>query len=415
VLEAARVHLPDFEGSPAVLGAARDVTERKKLQQRLLLADRMASVGTLAAGVAHEINNPLSFVLGNLVFLGGELDDLEERLGREPVSELRRALQEATQGAERVRVIVRDLHTFSRADEAQRGLVDVHKALDSSASMAGNVIRHRGRLVKAYGDAPCVLANEARLGQVFLNLLVNAAHALPEGHTGRNEVRVVTRRAGEWVAVEVRDNGCGIPAQHLRRIFDPFFTTKPVGQGTGLGLSICHGIVASLGGRIEVESEVGVGTTFRVLLPAAREEDAVRAAAARPAPAPASRAGPRGRVWVLDDELHVGALVRRLLGTEHEVLPLTSAREVLERVGQGERFDVLLCDLMMPEMSGMDVHARLERASPELAGRVLFMTGGAFTPATQEFLSGLPAGAYLAKPFDADLLRTRVGERLARR
>ncbi|HET9449283.1 MAG TPA: PAS domain S-box protein, partial [Aggregicoccus sp.] len=236
-VEVAPMSLPGFEGGPAVLLVGRDLTERRKLQERLLLSDRMASVGTLAAGVAHEINNPLAFVMGNLSFLQEELRELGAQLSepalQERLREVRTALGEASQGAERVRLIVKDLHTFSRADEALKGRLDVHRALDSSIAMTANVVRHRARLVREYAQVPGVWANEARLGQVFVNLLVNAAHAIPEeaapDAARPHEIRVRTRSAGAWVTVEVQDTGTGIAPQHRGRIFDPFYTTKPVG------------------------------------------------------------------------------------------------------------------------------------------------------------------------------------------
>ena len=239
----------EWEGEPALLSVFRDVTERERLDARLMLADRVASMGTLAAGVAHEINNPLAYVLANLAFS-------REKLEAHPMlAEVVEALREAQLGAERVRGIVRDLKTLSRPDESNTSVLDVHRALDISVSMAWNEIRHRARLVKDYAlDLPRVIGNEGRLGQVFLNLLINAAHSIPEGSANSNEIRVVTRADAGRVVVEVRDTGTGIAAEHQRRLFDPFFTTKPQGLGTGLGLSICHTIVAALGGEIDFES-----------------------------------------------------------------------------------------------------------------------------------------------------------------
>ncbi|MBF5043404.1 MULTISPECIES: PAS domain S-box protein [Myxococcaceae] len=422
VVEVAPLQLRGFEGGPAVMLVGRDLTERRKLQQRLLLADRMASVGTLAAGVAHEINNPLAFVIGNLAFLEEELRELSCALAdpaaQARLAEGRQALSEASQGAERVRLIVKDLHTFSRADEAQKGRLDVRRALESSIAMTGNVVRHRARLVRELAEVPAVWANEARLGQVFVNLLVNAAHAIPEGlppasGVAAHEIHVRTRSAGPWVVVEVQDTGVGIAPQHRSRIFDPFFTTKPVGQGTGLGLAICHGIVTALGGKIELESEVGLGTTFRVLLPACAEGGA-SAPQALPAPPPA-RPALRGRVLVLDDEVHVGALVRRLFSGELEVVTETSPRQALARIASGEHYDAMLCDVMMPEMAGPDVHAEVSRLAPALASRMLFVTGGAFSPRAQAFLAGLPPGGFLTKPFELPKLRERLQTLVARR
>jgi PAS domain S-box-containing protein len=268
-----------FGGQPAVVSIVRDVTERRSVQERLRAADRMASLGTLAASVAHEINNPLSFMLSNLRFIDEELramTETGESLASPRGQEVREALQETLTGSNRVSEIVHDLKTFSRGDEKRSGPVNVHAVLDLCANMARSQIRHRARLVKEYGELPPVLANETRLGQVFLNLLVNAAQAIPEGSDVKaHEIRVTTTRdeAG-WAVVAVKDTGVGIPPENRSRLFDPFFTTKPAGVGTGLGLSICHGIITGLGGRITVDSEPGRGTLFRIFLPPAPEKPA---------------------------------------------------------------------------------------------------------------------------------------------
>ena len=261
-----------FDGEPAVATMARDITERRQVQERLLASERMASLGTLSAGVAHEINNPLSYMLSNLRFVEDELQALAEEeasLAGARGREVREALKEAVEGAERVRHIVHDLKTFSHGGSDARGPVDVNAVLESCVNMARSELRHRAQLVKDYGELPPVRANASRLGQVFLNLLVNAAQAIPQGSLEANEVRLISRLERGQVVVAVSDTGVGISPEHLRRLFDPFFTTKPVGVGTGLGLSICHGIIRELGGRITVESEPGRGSTFRVFLPLA--------------------------------------------------------------------------------------------------------------------------------------------------
>ncbi|HET9596998.1 MAG TPA: ATP-binding protein [Anaeromyxobacteraceae bacterium] len=271
--------------------------------------------------------------------------------------------------------------------------------------MAATEIRHRARLAKEYGPVPAIQANDSRLGQVVLNLLINAAHAVREGAAERNEIRVVTRTdAGGNAVIEVHDTGIGIPPENLERIFEPFFTTKAVGVGTGLGLSICRRLVEAMTGEINVESEVGRGSVFRVILPPRHGAGPVPAAERAP-----ERPAPGGRVLVLDDEPGVAHAIRRLLAREHRVEVETSSRAALRRLEAGERFDLVVCDLMMPEMDGMEFHARLATASPEMAARVLFLTGGAFTPATAAFLQRV-RNPSMQKPFETDELRRTVRE-----
>ncbi len=270
-LNLALVASPIRDAAGGVSGIAlvgRDVTERKQLEARLLVSERMASVGTLAAGVAHEINNPLAYVSANLDFVIGELREMGTSVRRKRIEELIEALTEARQGADRVRNVIGDLKTFSRPEEDASTPSDVRHVVESTVNLAWNEIHDRARLVKDFGEVPPVQASESRLGQVLLNLIVNAAQSIPEGQAERNLIRIVTRMgAGGRVAIEVRDTGCGIPNEIRGRIFDPFFTTKPIGIGTGLGLSVCHSIVTLLGGEIEFESEPGHGSVFRVLLP----------------------------------------------------------------------------------------------------------------------------------------------------
>jgi CheY-like chemotaxis protein/signal transduction histidine kinase len=405
--------LRDEAGAPrGAVAVWRDVTAERAAQAQLLVADRMASVGTLAAGVAHEINNPLASVIANLGLAVEEVRALNRRpdLGG-AFGELEAELTDAAEAAERVRLIVRDLKIFSRGEEDRRGPVDVHAVLDSALRMAWNEVRHRAQVVKAYGEVPSVDANASRLGQVFLNLIVNAAQSFPAGKADLNQIRLRTHTsedAGGRVVVEVEDTGPGMPPEILARLFTPFYSTKAVGAGTGLGLSICQRLVSGLGGEITVRSRLGEGTTFRVALPLAASSPE---AAAPSATATAAAAPRRGRVLVVDDEELIGSAVRRILGREHEVRAVTRAQEALAAIEAGERWDLILCDLMMPIMTGMDLHAALSAAAPEQAARMVFLTGGAFTTAARAFLDAVP-NVRMDKPFDAHALRAFVNERL---
>ncbi len=402
--------MDDAGGYAGGLAMVADVTEQRKLQTQLMVSDRMAAMGMLAAGVAHEINNPLASVIANLELAAPITQQLKSPTGdggRQ--AELAEHLQDARESAERVRSIVQDLKLFSRAQEDKRERVDVRRALDSSIRMAWNEIRHRAKLVREYGEVPAIDANESRLCQVFLNLLINAAQAIPEGQADRNEIRVSALARDQRVVVEVCDTGSGMSQEVLQRLFTPFFTTKPIGVGTGLGLSICHRIVSALGGEISVQSQVGAGSAFKIALPFAKT-----VASERPSTRTSVHAveGRRGRVLVVDDEPMMLKVVQRALSSEHEVVVTLIAQEGLDMIAGGERFDVILCDLMMPRVTGMDFHAELLRTAPEQARRIVFLTGGAFTARTRAFLDEVD-NPRLEKPFELTALRALVNESMA--
>ena len=384
------------------MGFNADVTELRAAQQKLMAADRLISIGTMAAGVAHEINNPLAYVLANVEFA---LERGGAGLGPD-VLQVVEALREAREGTDHVRTIVRDLKTFTRPDERTKGSIDVLRVLDSCLHMVSNQLEVRARIVKSYGAIPRVVANEARLGQVFLNLLINAAQAIPEGNQAHNEVRVTTSTdAGGHVVVAIRDTGAGMTPEVKERLFEPFFTTKPIGEGTGLGLAISRNIVTDMGGRIVVESEPGKGTELRVVLPPT--EEAPKAVAATTV----ERGGRRGEILIIDDEPRMLTTMRRTLSGEHHVTVAATAKEALALIEQGKSFDVILCDLMMPEMTGMALYRKLEHERPEIARRMVFITGGAFTPGAREFLASVP-NATFEKPFSSDELRRFLQRKL---
>jgi PAS domain S-box-containing protein len=394
--------------SGAVTGAVvtfLDITDRKRaeaereeLQSRLVLADRMASIGTLAAGVAHEINNPLTYVLTNLQLLETQL----LQLGADVTSRLSTRLRDAREGLDRVRNVVRDLSAFSHEDTST-GAVDVHAVLESSLRMAANELRYRARVVRSYGEVPPALGNPSRLGQVFLNLLVNASQAIDAGCVEDNAITVTTSTSDDGqVVVEISDTGAGIPDEVIGRIFDPFVTTKDAGLGTGLGLYICHNIVTGLGGTISVSSELGRGTTFEVALPAGDGSRVLVPVGSDPALPIPRETSARLRILVIDDEPGILKLFERAL-EGHRVTLATSGRQALYELEERE-FDVIFCDLIMPDVTGMDVFENAIARRPELATRFVFMTGGAFTERSRRFVDALP-DRILRKPFgDPELL-----------
>jgi signal transduction histidine kinase/CheY-like chemotaxis protein len=391
--------------------AVQPKSDRAQFPHQAVERHRMAALTTLSAGVAHQINNPLTYLLVNLEYVTRKLraasasyDPMAELAGAKGgLPELVLSLSHAIEGANRIRQVVRDLLTFAQGSADHRRLVDLRGVVESAAQMAWHEIRHRARLCKALADVPLVEANEARLGQVFLSLLVNAAQAIPDRQVDRHEVRVATRTDDRGNAVvEVSDTGTGIAPEDLPRVFDPFFTTKGV-DGTGLGLAMALGTVKSLGGEITVSSTVGRGTTFRVVLrPAECSRPRVRAA-----PDYSGGVAPRRSVLVIDDDPLVGRALARVLSEDNEVQVVADAEHALARFDGGELYDVVLCDLMMPGMTGMDLYAEILRRAPKLALRFVFMTGGACTPQARAFVETV-VNPCLQKPIDMRRLRSII-------
>jgi PAS domain S-box-containing protein len=385
----------DYAGEPTTLAIVRDVTERRRLQRRLVSADRLASLGTLAAGVAHEINNPLTYVMSNLELAR----DCTER-----DDEIREMLDDACEGARRVSRIVEGLGAFSRRG-APRNVadVDVGSALDSALKLVHNQLRHRAELqVEVAADLPTVPADEAELVQLFVNLLINAGHAIDDVDDGfAHRIDIAAEATDDQVVVTIADTGGGLDEQQRDRLFEPFFTTKAVGKGTGLGLSICHGIIDTMGGRITLDNGPERGAVARVELPI-NTPPPPTAIAATPAPIPAVGTSAL-RVLVVDDDLLVGRSVKRLL-QEHRVTVVDNGAACLKACESAD-WDVVLCDVMMPGMSGIEVFAELQRVRPDLAARVVFITGGLFRAEDDTALtaSGAPV---LYKPLDPSKLHT---------
>jgi PAS domain S-box-containing protein len=410
--------LTDHDGEPAgLVGAILDVTAQREAERARTAAlesarnaQRLAALGTLAAGIAHELNNPLTFVLSNVEHVAGSLRRLRDAPpDPDRWDEAAQALDDALEGAERMRVILRDLRTLARPDDHGEGAAEVGALLEYAATLASNEIRPRARLVWDVGDVPPVRGGEGRLGQVFVNLLVNAAHATPEGNPAGHVIKLSARcRPDGKVEIAVQDSGAGIPAENLAKVFDPFFTTKPVGLGTGLGLWVCRSIVTAAGGSLEVESDVGRGTTFRVILPAAPR--GACAAAARGCGRSAARSGRAlRRVLVVDDEPLVTATVRRQLAADFAVEAASGPADALSRVAAGG-FDAVICDLMLEGATGVDLVEAIRAADPVLGERVLLVSGGA--PSEVERRLAGSGTKVLAKPFGGRQLREALRELL---
>jgi len=374
----------------------RDVTnERKLAADRLVLAERMASIGRVAASVGHEINNPLCCARLTI-------EQLVEELTASGAASAAELAREAHQALARIQQIVLDLGNLARGPEEHEP-VDLVEVVDAALQTASNELRHRARVVREIAGRPRVVGNQGRLGQVLLNLLVNAAQAIPEGRAQENQVRVrVDERLG-LARIVVEDSGTGIAAGDLERIFDPFFSTKTFGAGSGLGLSICKSIVEAHGGRILVESTMGRGSSFVVELPSAGPQVVPTR---RPLPSD------RARVLVIDDDDHMRSALVRAFRT-HEVTACGDARAGLAALAEDE-FDLVLCDLMMPDLTGMDFYEQAKERWPERVSSIVFLTGGAFSERAQLFLSQTECRC-LFKPVALPTLRALVSSSVEQR
>jgi signal transduction histidine kinase/ActR/RegA family two-component response regulator len=383
----------------------REAIAKATMEKELELAEasRLAAIGRLAAGVAHEVNNPLTYAKVNLQLLARELAADEEML---------ELVQEALHGVGRIGNVVRQLSEFAQTEQGDLpGRVRV--AVDSAAKMAMVQLKDRARLKVHVPELPQVVMDESKLAQVVLNLLVNSAQAIPTGSLDENWVQVDAQRTGDFVEITVKDTGSGIPEDALPHIFDSFFTTKEVGHGYGLGLSISRSLVQNAGGQIEAENWSGGGALFTVRLPVhvpAEEPARTR----KPTPVPALRevvqvGGERKRLLLIDDDHEVLRSLGRMLDSVFEVTAASSGKQALGLLqADGVAYDVVLCDVMMPDGSGLEVVEALE-GRPALLSRLVLMTGG--TPGVEkEALARAPTVPVLNKPFDLDdLLRVTNG------
>lgn len=419
-----------FDEEPAVCLVATEVTELRAMQASLAHTDRLRSMGSLAAGIAHEINNPLTYVLHGLDDVGRAVSDSQKELKSirraaaatglgggfgtsERLEELQRQLgetkeraREAFLGARRIRDIVAELRPLSRVEhEDRRRPVDVSELCGRVVKLASHQIRHSARVELDLSAVPPVLANDGRLVQVLINLLLNASHAIASG--GGGTIRLITRVRGGRAIVQVDDDGPGIPDDDRAHLFDPFFTTKAPGEGTGLGLWICRQIVEEHDGTLDVGVSPSGGALFTIELPVHESEEPVTSGGSSwHATLP-----PRttGLILLVEDEPPVRNAIARLLRRAHDVVAVGSIAEARAAVEENPRFDAVLCDLMLKAGTGVDLHVWLEANAPELARRFVVVTGGAVTRETREFISSGQV-RLLAKPVNPRELDVTVRE-----
>jgi signal transduction histidine kinase len=390
-------------------GVSRDVTERKQaelerkqMEQKAQFASRLASVGELASGVAHEINNPLTGVIGYAHLL----------LDRKDISQdIRHDLEIINEGAQRVAAIIRKLLTFARQQKPEQRFANINEIISTTLDLrtyelASNNIRVAFQPAR---DLPMTIVDSGQLQQVFLNLIINAETEMKLAKGG-GKLSIKTEQVDNTIRISFKDNGPGIAKENLERIFDPFFTTREVGQGTGLGLNVCHGIITEHKGKIWVESKLGRGATFIVELPIVTEDSQlVLLEPAVEEPKKVTKA----KILVIDDEPVIRQFVSRVLSEEgHEVEAVDKAKDALEKI-KSKRYRLILLDIKMPGISGIELYKQFQEIAPSLMKRVVFITGDVMGKRTTDFLAKTKA-PYMMKPFDAEQLKTEINRILAR-
>ena len=374
-----------------VRGITRDITDRRKMEQQLLIAGKLASIGELAAGVAHEINNPLTAIMGYAQLLSSD-EEVSDRIKPD--------LEKIYSQSQRAARIVQNLLTFARSYEPAKDVIDINDLIARSLELRS--YEHNVADIQVITDLqetlPGVSADDNQIQQVLLNVIINAEQSIAaRGKSGT--IKILTRLVEEGVRISVIDDGAGIPREILERLFDPFFTTKDVGGGTGLGLSVCHGIVTNHGGRIYAESVVGHGATFVIELPAAdgtltRAPSAPEKLRKETLPAAVGK-----RILIVDDETVIRDILARILSERgYQVESASSGTEGLEKI-ESSRYDIYLLDIKMPGVDGMDMYEIIGAKFPNMMDRVIFITGDTVTKSTLDFLESTKR-EYFSKPLD---------------
>ena len=399
----------DWHGRDALLNCVRDTTDRTRAheyEQRLVHANRLAAIGQLAAGVAHEVNNPAAFILVNLQQVQEQLKSIRGALGdtlpsvRDQLDECSEMVNDSLVGTRRVASIVKGLRSFARIESNDLEVVDFNDLVRLACRMATNEIRHRASLVTDLGALPPIAAHRAQLSQVVLNLLINAAQAIEGSESSDHEIRLTTVFDGDEIILTIEDSGSGIAEHVLPNVFDPFFTTKERDAGTGLGLAICAETVRKHRGTIDVESTLGEGTRFTVRLPTQNElHPSGRPPSVRVA-MPDSR--DRAKVLLVDDDPMVRRAFLRIIGSKHDATEAQGGEEALRCLAT-DTYDIILCDLMMPGIDGPALYDAAMAMNPSLAELFVFVSGGAFSASTRSFLERVQP-LVLEKPVSRDVL-----------
>jgi len=393
--------------------------------------DRLRAVGRLAASLAHEVNNPLTFVLANLEslreshqairrFIRKLRVDLATREAitpqsfeqittdanlQEVIDDTADMLTDCYKGMHRIQDIARSLGTFSRADDKQAEMTDITRVVDDACAMVFNQIRYRARLVKRFEPIPMIAAFPGRIVQALVNMLTNAAEAIDGGAYDKHRIIVSTHLEGDHVVVGVSDTGMGIQEDSRDRIFTPGYTTKAHEGGMGLGLTACSRVAQEHGGRLEVHHLPDCGTRFELVIPI---DTGLSAIEQRRESHPISEAPlKRSRLLIVDDDAMVLSALRRRLRRRYDTVTVLGGAEALARLSEDPGFDSIVCDLMMPEVDGKSFYNAIKKDHPELADRIVFMSGGAFTPRLRKFAAAVP-NPVLQKPVSREDLESML-------
>jgi len=391
------------------VGISRDITERKKaeaekseFERKAQLASRLVTVGEMASGIAHEINNPLTSVIGFAQLL----------MQKDIPEDAKEYAKIINDGAERVVNIIKRLLTFARQQRPERVYADINQIIETTIQLRTYEMETSNIKVVAHLDPglPWTMADAGQLQQVFLNIIMNAETEMCIAH-GEGKLSIKTEAIDNTIRISFKDNGPGIAEENMERIFDPFFTTKKVSKGTGLGLSICHGIITAHGGKIYAKSKLGQGATFIVELPVIPEEKQLELA--EPAIDESNKMA-KTKILVVDDEPATLQLLSQILIAEgHKVQAVDNARDALERIKR-ERYSLILLDIKLPSMSGTELYKSMQKIAQSLARRVVFITGDVMGTDTRDFLSKTKA-RYITKPFDIEQFKKDINRILTQR
>ena len=401
-----------YQGRTICVTTLRDLSPQKEAEEKIRISDRMASIGQLSAGIAHEINNPLTFVSLNLERAIQQINSYLKIKQSPELEAILDIVQETNKATNKIKTIARDLKSFSHSSQTEIVQpVDLVEVMDSAARMAFFGIKSQATITKDYQAVPLAAANEGRLGQVFLNLIVNAAQAMPERDISQNKIHLVlkTNTDGKIVA-EVQDTGLGMTEEVRQRLFTPFFTTKPIGEGTGLGLSLCQNIIKSFDGKIEVESTLNVGSIFRVILNKAEVQKTQTVNKdTTSSNVITTKSTYRGKVFLVDDDLDLTETIDILLNADHDVVIANSGKKALEILEKNSDFDVVLMDMSLGDTTGIHIYETMQKIKPDLTSKFIFMTGGATNIKAQTFLKQIQ-NLVVEKPFEIDVLREKVSK-----